>query len=247
MNSPFPACLGVGQHDRMLDGLLDRFSLAALRVVSRVGVVDRADRFEEFLERLGQVVVCRLEIGPQGVAAQCGHDLVGQRLDREDRLPPQSADVPGAGLAGVLDVVRVDQGMGRVLHRGRVVEGFREDAYGLDVLLRCEVLAAEHEHLVFAERPAQLFGGCVVDAGRQVDAGHLGAEPRTGPPYLVARDSGGHGFPLSVLPYRNDARVVAAHGMGEGDVRSVDTRRRRRAPDPRTTCGRALRSSPHHV
>ncbi|GAA0895329.1 hypothetical protein GCM10009574_068250 [Streptomyces asiaticus] len=77
------------------------------------------------------------------MAAQLGHDFVGQRLDREDRLPPQPADVPGAGLAGPLDVVRIDQWIGGVLHRGRVVEGLREDAYGVDVLIRCEVLAAD--------------------------------------------------------------------------------------------------------
>lgn len=72
-----------------------------------------------------------------------------------------------------------------------MVEGLREDPYGLDVLIGRQVLVAEHQHLVVPERPAQRVGGGVVDGAGQVDTGHLGAEAGAGAVDAGARVVGG--------------------------------------------------------
>ena len=90
---------GWVEHERVLGRRRDAVARGALRVVVGVGVVERADRADEVLERLGQVVVGGLQVGPDRVAADLRDHLVHERLDAEHRVAPQAADVPAAGLA----------------------------------------------------------------------------------------------------------------------------------------------------
>jgi hypothetical protein len=81
-----------------------------------------------------------------------------------------------ARLAGVLDAVGVDERVVRVALRGGVVERVAEDADGRDVLVGREVLAADDEHLVPAQRGAQLVRGGLVDGQAEIDTADLGAD-----------------------------------------------------------------------
>jgi hypothetical protein len=84
--------VAVGAHDRVLGRLGDRRPVGG--PVAGMSAVDGADRLQQLFDRLGQVVVGRLQVGPQRVTADLWHHLVGERLDVEWRVPPRTADVP---------------------------------------------------------------------------------------------------------------------------------------------------------
>ena len=117
-------------------------------------------------------------------------------------VAPRAADVPGRGVAGLVEVEHVDEAVVLVaVHPLRMVERLVEDPHRLDVRVGRQVLVAEHEHLVLPEVLAQALGRRVVDAAGQVDADDLGAEHR----------AGGAGFVESV-----SAIVISVPPMGRG-------------------------------
>ncbi|CAJ62854.1 hypothetical protein FRAAL4212 [Frankia alni ACN14a] len=212
--------VAVGAHDRVLDGLGHRRPVVG--PVARIGVVHGAHGFQQVLERLGQAVIGRLQIGPQRAPADVRDHLVGQRLQMERRGPPGAADVPGRGAPGLLQLEVVHQPVVLVAVQPlRVVEGLVEDPYCLHVRVGREVLVAEDEDLVLPERLAQGFGGGVVDATGQIDADDLGAEDGAGRADVVGRGTdSGHRDSLGVRG--NSCRRGPRSGRGRGAGRCAD-------------------------
>src|SRR6202035_5276849 len=98
------ARVAVGAHDRVLGRFGDRRPVGG--PVAGISAVDGADRLKQLFDRLGQVVVGRLQVGPQRVTADLGHYLVGERLDVEWRVRARTADV-AAGRGALLVAERV--------------------------------------------------------------------------------------------------------------------------------------------
>ena len=153
-------------------------------VLGQIGVF-RVQRRNALLERFGQGFIRRVLVGKQGVAAfarqflrvqqgtQAGRVLVGQVG------MPEMPSVPQAdGLAVFLDV-----GHDQYLRAARKLETLEhvdlqrpEAAAEIDLLLRRDVLVAEHQHMVLKMRAVNAGEILRIERPVQVQAQHLRAQ-----------------------------------------------------------------------
>src|ERR1051326_8124136 len=173
---------GMRAHDRMLRARKDLALVlhAVAAAIDVLAVVDRGQRLEEALHRVGERVVRRVHAREERVAAD-GRQLVHvedaahgrRRIARDVRVPVLTRDVL-AVLVGV-DEKDLRMSLHERRRRGMHDELAEEPAERL-VLVRREALVAEEDDLVLGERFVDLLERALVERLAEIDAVHFGAD-----------------------------------------------------------------------